>query len=117
MICTFAQDEIGDLAIDTKGPRLVFGAEAVVVLVQNNLRERPGENFLLPLRGRAWSSFIGKGANATAIRTLICSTLGDVSGVTQIKSCTVSIMRDKIEVDLVIATNQARTELPITMTL
>lgn len=117
MISTLAQDEHGDLAVTAKGPYVVRGAEAVVVLVMNNLRERPTENFLIPARGHAWSSLIGKGATSAAIRSDVVPSVGAVSGVEQVKSCSVNIVRERINIDLVLGTDQPRTEFSVALTL
>lgn len=113
MLSTLAQDENGDLLVTAKGPRMVYGAEAVAVLAVNNLRQQPGEDFLLPLRGHDYPNLLGKGANATAIRSDIADAMGTVSGVEQVLSCAVTIVKQNVNVDLSIRTEEAQTEFSV----
>lgn len=113
MLSTLAQTPDGDLLVTTKGPQMVYGAEAVVVLAQNNLRQQPGEDFLLPLRGHDYPNLLGKGANATAIRADIADAMGTVSGVEQVLGCVVTIVKEKVNVDLTLSTLEAQTQFSI----
>jgi len=115
VLSTLAQTPDGDLLVTTKGPKMVYGAEAVSVLAQNNLRQQPGEDFLLPLRGHDYLSFLGKGVNATAIRSDIAGSMATVSGVEQVISCVVTVVKDTLNVDLALGTDEAQTEFSIAL--
>lgn len=100
MISTLAEDEDGDLFVTRKGPAQVYGAQAVVVLAKANLRQQPGEDFMLPARGHDYPALLGKGASPGAIRTNIAEALERVSGVTQVSRCNVTIVRQNVIVDV-----------------
>ena len=86
-LTVLAQDlETGDLAADARGLRLATGADAVVVLVGNSLREVPGDNRMIPTRGIDWPDLLRKGASAVGIRTAIVRQVSGVSGVTRVAS-------------------------------
>jgi len=109
VLSTLAQDADGDLLVTAKGPQMVYGAEAVGVLAVNNLRQQPGEDFLLPLRGHDYPNLLGKGATATAIRSDIADSMTTVSGVEQVLSCVVTIVKQNVNVDLALRTEEAQT--------
>lgn len=100
-----AQDlETGDLAADESGLVLAYGADAVVVLVTNNLRQQPGEDRRLPTRGLPIRMLLGKGATPSGIRNAIVRQVSTVSGVERVISCEVDDVKPQVPVRLALET-------------
>lgn len=116
VLTTLAQDlETGDLSFNAKGLRLATGADAVVVLATNNLRQRPGEDRLRPERGVMWPELLGRGASATAIRGAIVRSVSTVSGVERVIDCQVTTGKTTVDAKLVLGTAEGPAEASVTL--
>lgn len=106
-LVALAQDiETGDLAADARGIRLALGAEAVVVLVSNRLRQQPGDDPRAPSDGLPLKSLLGKYPSPVALARLAQQRASEASAVDSVPSCRAAVDGDALVVEVRVRTSE-----------
>lgn len=115
-LLTLAQDiETGDLAVGPRGLLMAEGADAVVVLATNALRQQPGDDPVEPWRGIPYNELLGKRPSPAAIEGLLRRKLGEVPRSTVI-SVRAEIHGESVDVDAVLRTTEGQVVVSATVT-
>lgn len=113
---TLAQDlETGDLAFDERGIRLAYGADAVVVLLSNALRQRPGDDILRPSRGIPLETILGKNPSPAALDGLFRRRAAEVRVVKSVVYCKTTRDDETLSTDLRVRTDEGEVSAEVTV--
>lgn len=117
MLVSLAQDtDTGDLAVDARGIRLAFGADAVVVAVTNAIRQRPYDDPADPSVGIPYETILGKRPSTTALEGLIARRVAEVRSVRSVVRCTATVNGATIHVELVLRTDEGEVTTALIVT-
>lgn len=116
MLVSLAQDtETGDLAVDARGIRLAFGADAAVVAVTNAIRQRPYDDPADPSVGIPYETILGKRPSVTALEGLIARRAAECSSILGVVRCKATVTGETIAVDLVVNTSEGEAQASLTV--